>query len=511
MSYVRSWASFSFLLVILSFSHSAHAAGSYAESFDSNPPLNWVAAEDTWNATSGYYVNTNTAPFRAIAYFGDRRWATDFTYSLRMYSDLGTTSSSHKVGVVFNFVDEMNYFEVSIDMLGNVELSQVSGGVRPSQPLETGHSAIPVKDVWFDVAIVRTGTNKVKVRIGNEDVLAYDQLPSAPQGYIGVLSQFNWGRFDDVKVTPVVFRAGFGTGVSVTTPQCVGPAGAPPAEKTYQLNLTGTESATGTVWPAAFWGPPSAVLMNTILQCDKSFADYLEVLIKPDTAPLLNGSSNKVLSNTVKDVTTQANGNKPRLGLGYGPADVSGVPNRFYVRRYLRYSSELASPGTGKWFVQQEFKSSSCDVPRRLSLQWLTTTDPDGGGVLPYYRLRMDQENNCDVPNSFDPVPDFPDQVCYPTKGGNCPDFRALTGQWFYDEYFVKYSTGGSSTDRVAYAINGQVIFDRTGPVKTATPRGIKLTPGYLNIPNVEVRADDLEIYHDFPCRTFPCGAPSHY
>src|SRR5678809_505358 len=128
----RSWASFSILLVILSLPYSAHAAGSYLETFDSDPPANWVAAEDTWSATSGYYTNATTAPFRAIAYFSDRRWATDFTYSLRMYSDLGTTTS-HKVGVVFNFVDEMNYFEVSIDMLGNVELSQVSGGVRPPQ------------------------------------------------------------------------------------------------------------------------------------------------------------------------------------------------------------------------------------------------------------------------------------------------------------------------------------------------------------------------------------------
>ena len=149
------------------------------------------------------------------------------------------------------------------------------------------------------------------------------------------------------------------------------------------------------VWPAAFWGPPSAVLMNTILTCDKTFADYLEAKIKIDTVPYLTDSSNRALSNTVKDVT-DAGGRtaiSPGLGLGYGPEVVDNVPNRFYVRRYLRYSSELASPGTGKWFVQQEFKSSSCDVPRRLSLQWLTTTDPDGGGVLPYYRLRMDQEN----------------------------------------------------------------------------------------------------------------------
>ena len=103
--------------------------------------------------------------------------------SLRMYSDLGTTTS-HKVGVVFNLVDEMKLLR-SLDRHARERRAQpVSGGVRPSQPLATGHSAIPVKDVWFDVAIVRTGTNKVRVRIGNEEVLAYDQLPSAPQGYI---------------------------------------------------------------------------------------------------------------------------------------------------------------------------------------------------------------------------------------------------------------------------------------------------------------------------------------
>src|SRR3954470_24677737 len=107
MPYVRTWARSLFIapLVILSFSSSAHAAGAYLETFDTNPPLDWVAAEDTWNVTSGYYMNSSTTtPFRAIAYFGDRRWATDFTYSLRMNSDFGDTTS-HKVGVVFNFVD----------------------------------------------------------------------------------------------------------------------------------------------------------------------------------------------------------------------------------------------------------------------------------------------------------------------------------------------------------------------------------------------------------------------
>jgi hypothetical protein len=64
-----------------------------------------MGKQDTWSATNAYYANATTQPFRAIAYFSDRRWATGFTYSLRMYSDLQGTGN-HKVGMVFNYVDE---------------------------------------------------------------------------------------------------------------------------------------------------------------------------------------------------------------------------------------------------------------------------------------------------------------------------------------------------------------------------------------------------------------------
>ena len=151
------------------------------------------------------------------------------------------------------------------------------------------------------------------------------------------------------------------------------------------------------------------------------------------------------------------------------------------MRRYLKYSSNLANPGADKWFVQHEFKSS-CEIPRRLSVNWMTNNT----GV-PFYRLRMEQQNNCNVTDPDDPVLGFPEQICFPAQAGaSCPDFRQLAGQWFYDEYFVKYSAGGSSSDRVGYVINGKKIFYHEGPVKTAKPKGIKLTPG-------------------------PCGPPSHY
>lgn len=312
-----------------------------------------------------------------------------------------------------------------------------------------------------------------------------------------------------MKVTPPVFRSGFESGVNVTpnpvtTNACVGPDSAPLAEKKYQVNLTGTESATGTVWPPSFWGPPNVVLMNTSLLCANTFSEWLDVKTRFVS---LNGQTTRILSSTVINASKQTDGNIARLGLGYSPQDVSNIPGRFYVRRYLRYSEALENPGASKWFVQHEFKNTSCDIPRRLTLYLMTNA-----ASVPFYRLRMDQENNCGVPNSTAPVPEFPDLECYPRQSGApCPDFTVMAGSWFYDEYFVQYSTGGSSTDRVAYAINGQVIFDYQGPLATAKPKGIKLTPGYLNISNVEVHADDLEVYHDFPCRTFPCGAPSHY
>jgi hypothetical protein len=527
MQHVRRWARLSFFapLLLLSLSYSAHAAGYYAESFGSSPPADWVAATDTWSATNGYYTNGNSGEL-AMAYYSARRWTTDFTYSLRMNSDL-QGNGERRVGVVFNVVDQNNYYLVAISMAAtiqqNVQLYQVVGGVR-SAALATGHSDIPATDTWFDVAIVRSGVNTVKVRIGNEqlgnqqEVLNYDQLPSAPAGYIGVLVEWNWGRFDDVQVAPVVFRTGFNTGVNVTTPVCVGPTN----EKKYQVDLSGTESGTGTVWPPTFWGQPNVVLMNTILGCTdangaaKAFTDYLDVRFKGVTSPY--GDSTRVLTNTVKNVTPQTEpyvqNQIPRLGLGYDPVD--DVPWQFYVRRYLKYVNvcvqepctvNLAAPPPGKWFVQHEFKNESCSLaepPRRLTLYWHTNSDGE-----PYYRLRMDKSNNqtCDI--GPDPI-DFPEQTCYPTRGENCPNF--ITGQWFYDEYFVKYSQNGTTGDRVAYAINGQKIFDYTsGPVKTSRARGIKLTPGYLNFPNVEVRVDDLEVYHYIPCRTFPCGPPPRY
>src|SRR5688572_27797995 len=327
MSHTRSWtrALLATPLVLVLFSYPAYSGGYYSQSFDSNPP-GWVAVGDSWNATSGYYANATTAPFRAIAYYGDRRWDTGFTYSLRMYSDLRGTGN-HKVGVVFNYVNDQNYHEVTISMVGdvadNVELNEVTNGLRTLRA--KARSAIPTVDTWFDVAVTRAD-DFVRVRIGNVDVLHYHHLP-APVGYVGVLSEYNRGRFDDVKVTPVVFYTGFENGVEVTPPTCVG--------QTYQLDLTGTEDFTGTVFPPTFWGEPIVASMNTSLSCTRTFSDYLEV-----------NTDFGLLFNRVRDVTPQPENQNSfgRLGLSYTPGADAAVPYRFYVRRFLRYSSELANP-----------------------------------------------------------------------------------------------------------------------------------------------------------------------
>jgi hypothetical protein len=171
------------------------------------------------------------------------------------------------------------------------------------------------------------------------------------------------------------------------------------------------------------------------------------------------------------------------------------------------------TPKHNGFLVLNEFKNKNCTQPRRLILYLYT----DGNG-LPFYRWREDYNNNCDMAGSdMPPTGSFTKRQGedrYPGETGPTGDIvpQPPLGQWFYDEYFVQYSDGGTSQDRLQYAINGKVIFDYHGPLDTRKPRGIKLTPGYLDIEaNVEIQADDLEVYSDIPCANFPCGAPAHY
>lgn len=502
-SSTRAGTSVVVALLASCFIPASFAASNYSQNFTSGAP-SWAAASGTsgtWSASSGYYSNVfeSTNPAMVAVYTGDT-WATGFTYSLKMFSDYNGTGN--RVGAVFNYVDVSNYYAVQINMSGQVYLYQVSGGTFSllSQG-QVSTTAVPGNDQWFTVTITRSG-NSVTIGVGGETAISNLPLPSSPQGRIGFITRYNHGRYDDVNValaeTPPLFRSGFESGVTLTSPECIGPAGDPSAQVYFQ-NLTGQDNPLG-AWPPTFYTTPSpSRIFNTGLSCNNAFATYMDHTLKNVTGP--TGTTTRVLSNTIKDVEAP-DGDIPRLGVSYAWADTYTPSNTYYIRRYLKYPSNLlTSMGTHDWFVQHEYKTRDCTgTPRRLILYWHSN-----GSSVPYYRLMMDQATNCGIPNEFTPIWEM---TCYPSLGQNCPAFPV--GQWFYDEFFVRYSASGSSQDRVAYAINGQIVFDRQQPMPSNVHRGIKMTPGYLNIPNMEVQVDDVEVHAAPPCGTFPCGPPQH-
>lgn len=173
-------------------------------------------------------------------------------------------------------------------------------------------------------------------------------------------------------------------------------------------------------------------------------------------------------------------------------------------------------PNNG-FFNQHEYKTIDCTgSPGRLTIQWKKNLVWGN-----HYRVVRDTNNNCTPNNS-----DIWERYCSPTVtipagqgGGNCPATvpSMPLGQWFYDEFYVHHSLQNHNPqDRVAYAINGQVVFDinlstLTEPTASNPPREMKMTPGYLNVENMQILSDDVEVLDQIPCATFPCGPPTHY
>jgi hypothetical protein len=470
-------------------------AATYSENFDDNQAQNWSTVNNTFTAVDGYYRNNEGGFETILSVYDGATWNTDFTYNASLYTVHGATGN--RVGVVFNYQDSSNFYELLFNATGDVFLNKVIGGTRTLVQGDTFPA--PGNGTWFDVEVVRSGSN-TSVTANGQHVLTVAQTELGA-GKIGVACRFNTCRYDDVSVTgggslppapAALFRSGFESGVNLVGPTCNSGA--------WFMDMGGTDSATGHTWMPTMWGPPATTAFNTAIACTATFTDYLVLQLKNVTGP--TGTTTRVLSDHLQSLEQTRPSGIPRGGISYHPeSEQSTMPNRVYIRRWLKFSSNLATGwGNHDWFVQHEYKGQDCELPRRLLVYWRTD-----GNAVPFYSLTLDSANNCGAPNEFTPIWE---ERCYPTQGGNCPAFP--TGQWFYDEYFVQHSASGTAQDRVAYAINGQVIFDRQAPVVTPTPRFHKLTPGYLNIPNIEIQTDDLEVHADIPCAEFPCGPPQH-
>ena len=512
------------------FSSPAAAAGNYSESFNTTP-TNWANVHDTFAVVNGAYNSQSTAkqPERALAVYTGTTWSTNYTYSAKLNSDF--EGDGNRVGIIFSYTDESNFYDMSVSMRKNVPgtsqedidasghatLNRWVGGVK--QEIADYHpapgEAWPSRDTFFTATVIRNGSSTV-LKVNGATVITRNDV-AATSGKIGFFAQFNNGRFDDVSIvdngaaSTLLFRSGFNAPIVLSNPICYG---------TYFMDLTGMDSS-GFPWsgpnvnpPTMLWGGPKAEVFNVAVPCDglpgHSFGENLEIQLKALTGP--TGAMTKVLSNTVKRWHPQEERSlEPRAGVTYAAKGL--VPERYYMRRFLRYPSDLMTRlGENTWFTQHEYKTGcKGDTPPNTKLPGRLAIDLTYDFGVRYYHLRVDDNNNCD------PRAGAVWAAPHCNFGTACPPPPA--GSWFYDEFEVYAPTDVNTPGFVKYAVSqnttgpAAVIFNYTsGPDHPlpAIPTRVKFTPGYMNTTGLEVQVDDLEVHSASPCGTFPCGPPTH-
>jgi hypothetical protein len=176
----------------------AHAASNYSENFDDGAQ-NWSTVS-SWAVTSQYYRNTVDSANPAIAFYNGDTWTSNFTYNARMHSEYGNpTAPGNKVGAVFNYTDASNYYRVTVNVLGEVQLEKVTSGVVTQVAGGYGVVDDVASDMWFDVQLVLSGST-VTVRVHDQVAFSNVALTGLTAGRVGVLSIFNHGRFDDFSI-----------------------------------------------------------------------------------------------------------------------------------------------------------------------------------------------------------------------------------------------------------------------------------------------------------------------
>jgi len=515
------------------FSSPAAAAGNYSQNF-STTPTNWTNVNDTFAVVSGSYNTQSTAnqPERAIAVYSGTTWGTNYTYSAKLNSDF--ESDGNRVGIIFSYTDPSNFYDMSvsmrknapgtsqadIDASGHATLNRWVGGVK--QVIADFHpapgAAWPSRDTFFTATVIRNGTSTV-LQVNGTTVITRSDVATTT-GKVGFFAQFNNGRFDDVSVvdnsssSTLLFRSGFNPPVTLSSPICHG---------SWFMDITGMD-ASGFAWtgpvppnpPTMPWGGPKTEMFNVAVPCNDNdpnhtFEKNLDIQLKLLAGP--TGANTKVLSNTVKVWHPDyEKGLSPRAGVTYyanGP-----VPERYYIRRFLRYPADLLSRlGENTWFTQHEYKTGctgsapgDTQIPGRIAIDFAN----DHGAA--YYHLRADDQNNCDPAKG--PVWEAPH--CNFGAAG-CPAPPA--GVWFYDEFEVYAPQNPSTPGFIRYAVSpnttgpATVIFNVTTNASQplpAIPTRVKFTPGYSNVPGLETQVDDLEVHSAAPCGSFPCGPPTH-
>ncbi len=163
----------------------------YFEDFEDGLAQEWVPRSGSWEVHEGEYWNSTNGILDLSIYEGST-FAT-YEYSVKAKPDWG-----NPFGLVFNFADEENYLLAKLDAAPlDASIIQVKDGEETT--LTEGSYQGGGIGNWVTVKVINDGFFTSLLVNGTT---VFDSITtSGPKyGRIGLLSQFNWLWFDDVRV-----------------------------------------------------------------------------------------------------------------------------------------------------------------------------------------------------------------------------------------------------------------------------------------------------------------------
>jgi hypothetical protein len=164
----------------------------YAQGFAATPPR-WVNQGGAWSAVSGAYANAANVSFTSSVYDG---LALRDNFSLAAQLTSQWPGSGNTLGLVFNYEDSANFYEVRFNPLGTATLNKVTNGTR----LMLQTAAYPGAPKTPFLVNVQRNANRIRV---NAAGTALFDLTDADHvgGKAGVFASWNKSRFDNFTVT----------------------------------------------------------------------------------------------------------------------------------------------------------------------------------------------------------------------------------------------------------------------------------------------------------------------
>ena len=175
--------------------------GGCSKTFSSSSELP-TPESGTWNVSGGTLNSTAVGQSDIVAFAQDCKGndvgqdlGTNFVYSASLLNEFG--ASGNLVGLVYDYQDSGNYYEVVFSSTGSMQLNKVFEGVRTT--VATATHTIP-RNTWFNVQVARTA-HSTYIQINGISVIQALQQSELQGGTVGVITHWTKGHFDNVSLT----------------------------------------------------------------------------------------------------------------------------------------------------------------------------------------------------------------------------------------------------------------------------------------------------------------------